>query len=699
VIDQVEPKTLTVAGNFLVLRAPVDSAEPSGVTAGGTELPWTQLLESRGFNVGEQPDTRIVPIPTNGVFAEAVLGRSNSAEKLEYTRFWNWQDSPIPLQPTEIAPVDTGSRATSEDLRPGQLGQPVLNIVNPSSLPDPAGLGAVLSAVANGNMFRDMSGLAGTQTLAGQVARGTIDAATAAAEVTGQNMRAEMQKAVAMGQIAADIAKTAMGIPSTGGGNNSLSAEASRVAHGEQRDAAGLSQAGSGAGGSGAAGAGTSGGGGSGGGSAGSRGGGAAGGGTSGGGDGAAAFNRALWGPLGTPAGDIAKAGMQLTSDLAQPSADNTSQRSWIMEPADRAAWASSRAFHPGKDGGDKSGTTKLTVSTRPIPDGGSVRWSVPPDMTGRYTLKGGAGVQSGLTADITAIQPGTGPDNRPNTVAIDFDVLDASGKSVESQKYRLSIPQFVTVDFDASFTTVMTNYGLIDLEVLQVLGVAREVCNIVLQRANVRTIWLPLGEALPPQFRSGQPGAAMVTRATFRDRYVSATVDPRGIAGVTTPPAGQHNGPNTYNETIGIHVLAFTDAIPPAAPASRVDDVTRQVVQILAQTMQASSGEKDLGLQILGRLYGECLAHEICHSLIGGVLTSNPGRDHNQPAIPGDLMNLGGDRSFENRTGCSINGSAVTAPLSGSVSLLPGLDVINVPTGVAQATIDSFFPVPPVFQ
>ena len=53
----------------------------------------------------------------------AVLGRSNSAEKLEYTRFWNWQDSPIPLQPPEIAPVATGSRATPEDLRPGQLAR------------------------------------------------------------------------------------------------------------------------------------------------------------------------------------------------------------------------------------------------------------------------------------------------------------------------------------------------------------------------------------------------------------------------------------------------------------------------------------------------------------------------------------------------------------------------------------------------
>ena len=314
VIDQVEPKPLTVAGNFIVLRAPVDADDPSGVHADGAELGWNRLLEARGFDLGETPDTRVVPIPTNGVFAEAVLGRSNSAEKLEYTRFWNWQDSPIPLQPTEIAPVATGSRATQEDLRPGQLGQPVLNIVNPTALPDPTGVGAALTAVASGNMFRDMSGLAGTQTLAGQTAQGTLDAATAAAEIAGTNMRAQMQKAVAMGQIAADLAKASMGVPPTGGGNSTLSAEAARVAHGEKRDAAKIGgSSGEGAGGPVI---------GSGGGTGGDAGGGPTGfqsvfGASGSGGAGAAAFDRALWGPLGMPAGELAKAGMDMANRIA----------------------------------------------------------------------------------------------------------------------------------------------------------------------------------------------------------------------------------------------------------------------------------------------------------------------------------------------------------------------------------------------
>lgn len=322
VIDQVEPKPLTVAGNFLVLRAPIDADEPSGVRVNGEDVGWNTLLEDRGFSFGDEPNARIVPIPTNGVFAEAVLGRSNSAEKLEYTRFWNWQDSPIPLQPTEIAPVNMGSRGTPEDLRPGQLGQPVLNIVNPTSLPDPAGLGAVLTAVANGNMFRDMSGLAGTQTLAGQTAQGTLDAATAAAEIASTNMRAQMQKAVAMGQIAADLAKAAMGMPSSGGGNQSISAEAARVSHGEKRDAAGAANGSSGAG-SGVSIDGDSGS--SGGGESNVTGSQATFASSSNGSAGAAAFNRALWGPLGTPGGDLVKSSMAMVKDFSDDGANGGS--------------------------------------------------------------------------------------------------------------------------------------------------------------------------------------------------------------------------------------------------------------------------------------------------------------------------------------------------------------------------------------
>jgi hypothetical protein len=201
--DQVEPRPVAIAGNFLVLRAPAEDGDASGVAPNQT---WKDLLEERQIDLAQQ-DARLVPIPSGGVFAEAVLGRSNSAEKLDITRFWNWQDSPIPLAPPEIAAVATGSRAQPENLMPGQLGAPVINVMPPTALPEPTGLTAALGALANGSMFRDMSGLAGTQAAAQAASAGTLSAATEAAKIASDNYKTASTQATQMGQEAADLWK------------------------------------------------------------------------------------------------------------------------------------------------------------------------------------------------------------------------------------------------------------------------------------------------------------------------------------------------------------------------------------------------------------------------------------------------------------------------------------------------------------
>jgi hypothetical protein len=223
--EQVEPKVLSVAGNFIVLRAPVEPGEASGLVDGaGGAQPWSRVLDERHLSPHSLKDQRMVPIPTDGVFAEAVLGRSNSAEKLDITRFWNWQDSPAPLTPPELAPVSAESRARGETIEPGRLGPATLNIVNPTNLPDPAGLNASLNALAALN-FRDMSGLAGTQDLAGIATTGTLTATTEA----GRN-------ATAMAGVAADVLKTAItagyGRKKEGG----VSADGARINHGRDMD-------------------------------------------------------------------------------------------------------------------------------------------------------------------------------------------------------------------------------------------------------------------------------------------------------------------------------------------------------------------------------------------------------------------------------------------------------------------------------
>jgi hypothetical protein len=224
VADLIDPNPIMIAGNYLVFRMPgftrtAGLAEPAdGANAPAAEAAiresWEAWLTARGLVLGaEAAAEELVSVPTGGVFAEAVLGRSNSAELLDATRFWNWQDSPIPLQPPEIAAIQMESRAQPEDVTPGQLGAPVLNIMNPTTLPDPAGLAPMLAALQNGNMFRDMSGLAATVGLAQALGQDTSTAASDAGKQAAANLAVAAQKDIAEKQIAAQLAMAAMGMP------------------------------------------------------------------------------------------------------------------------------------------------------------------------------------------------------------------------------------------------------------------------------------------------------------------------------------------------------------------------------------------------------------------------------------------------------------------------------------------------------
>lgn len=231
VADLIDPHPIQIAGNYLVFRMPGFVAraslpdrredESSNSPEATSRRAWKNWLAERGLTFGRETTTeQLVPVPTGGVFAEAVLGRSNSAEKLDATRFWNWQDSPIPLQPPEIAAINMASRAQSMDVTPGQLGQPVLNIVNPTALPDPTGVGSIIGAIQNGGMFRDMAGLAATIGLAQGASGGATSAAADAGKLAAANLAVAAQKEIEQDKIAAQLALAAMGVPGGAGPKN-----------------------------------------------------------------------------------------------------------------------------------------------------------------------------------------------------------------------------------------------------------------------------------------------------------------------------------------------------------------------------------------------------------------------------------------------------------------------------------------------
>lgn len=103
-------------------------------------------------------------LPTKGVFAEAVMGQCNSCEKKDETRFWRWEESPIPDSPTAINPIATPvPQNVQPDLQAKDFPTPIINVQAPPSLPDPQGYGSLIQLLSNPNLFRDITGLTENQ--------------------------------------------------------------------------------------------------------------------------------------------------------------------------------------------------------------------------------------------------------------------------------------------------------------------------------------------------------------------------------------------------------------------------------------------------------------------------------------------------------------------------------------------------------
>lgn len=105
------------------------------------------------------PNERLVTLPTRGVFAEAKLGHCNASEEIDNTRFWDWQQSPIPHLAPEIAPIQgVKPENQQQNLQSTPFPQSLINIVSPAAAPDPTGLASAMNVLGTPNIFRDMSG-------------------------------------------------------------------------------------------------------------------------------------------------------------------------------------------------------------------------------------------------------------------------------------------------------------------------------------------------------------------------------------------------------------------------------------------------------------------------------------------------------------------------------------------------------------
>lgn len=184
VASVVENKLIGIAGNCLVMPvAPGNQLDPT--------IDEKFDLFAQYYN--EEKDPIRISMPTKGVYAESVIGKCNACEEKDESRFWRWEESPIPDSPnTQILPINTDTRrADPGNLQAKDFPNPVVNIQNAPNVPDPTGLQGMLQLIGKGDSFRDITGLSQNQTNALATFQKSMDTAQA------------------FGKEAADLAKTA----------------------------------------------------------------------------------------------------------------------------------------------------------------------------------------------------------------------------------------------------------------------------------------------------------------------------------------------------------------------------------------------------------------------------------------------------------------------------------------------------------
>lgn len=152
----VENKIMGVVGNNLVLK----------VVPGARLDPVFKNVENLldYYKPTTKPDPFRISVPTKGVYAESVLGKCNSCEEIDDSKHWRFTEVPCGTTPASIEAVSTESRRSEPgNLQTKDLPASIISMQNAPAAPDPTGLAAAFSLLGKSDIFKDMTGLAGTQ--------------------------------------------------------------------------------------------------------------------------------------------------------------------------------------------------------------------------------------------------------------------------------------------------------------------------------------------------------------------------------------------------------------------------------------------------------------------------------------------------------------------------------------------------------
>jgi hypothetical protein len=173
VASVVENRVIGIVGNSLVMPL-VPGVQLDPTYEFGRRTP----ADLRHHYATDPPPPMRISVPTRGVFAEAVMGKCNSCEKIDDTRFWHWDQAPIPDTPTAIEALSVASRKQAHpSVTPSDFPEAIVKYQNVPSAPDPSGLSAAMNLLGTKGLFRDLTGLAMNQENAASALKGVMSAA------------------------------------------------------------------------------------------------------------------------------------------------------------------------------------------------------------------------------------------------------------------------------------------------------------------------------------------------------------------------------------------------------------------------------------------------------------------------------------------------------------------------------------------
>lgn len=148
-----------------------------------------------------QPPRSSITLPAHGTLGEAVLGCCNSAEKIDLTRFWNWQDSPTEQAdaiPTSVfqppQPLNTSAPAAGAGSSGVGSGSGSGSIISINSPPATSPSTALLESLIkqSPDLAKELN-LTGLDALQKQIAADTTSASTGRDKAIDANTQIQLQ--------------------------------------------------------------------------------------------------------------------------------------------------------------------------------------------------------------------------------------------------------------------------------------------------------------------------------------------------------------------------------------------------------------------------------------------------------------------------------------------------------------------------